>query len=81
MNIRHILDLRFVNGEGIASRRTVQPYNLVAHRDRCNLLEHFAGADYRYHVVLRISGTEQQTRRHHQCSVCRLERLDLAEMM
>lgn len=35
---RRALDLRYVSGEGLPSRRTVHPYDLVAHSDRWYLV-------------------------------------------
>jgi predicted DNA-binding transcriptional regulator YafY len=38
VNLRHVLDLRYLSGEGVASRRTIHPYALVAHSDRWYLV-------------------------------------------
>lgn len=113
---RRELDLRYVNGAGHPSRRTVQPAGLVAHAGRWyliandpgesrertyrvdrirtarmtadtfpapvraeppdRLLDLFADADYRWHVVLRILGTEKAIRRQLPRSVARLARVD-----
>lgn len=38
VTLRHVLDLRYVGGKGVHSRRTVHPYGLVAHSDRWYLV-------------------------------------------
>lgn len=38
VNLRHVLDLRYLSGEGVPSRRTIHPYGLVAHLDRWYLV-------------------------------------------
>jgi predicted DNA-binding transcriptional regulator YafY len=38
VNLRHVLDLRYLSGEGVPSRRTIHPYGLVAHSDRWYLV-------------------------------------------
>lgn len=38
VNLHHVLDLRYLNSEGAASRRKIHPYGLVAHSDRWYLL-------------------------------------------
>ncbi|WP_442543643.1 helix-turn-helix transcriptional regulator [Arthrobacter sp. KN11-1C] len=38
VNLRHVLDLRYLSGDGVSSRRTVHPYGLVAHSDRWYLV-------------------------------------------
>ena len=38
VDLRHVLDLRYVNSEGVSSRRTIHPYGLVAHSDRWYLV-------------------------------------------
>lgn len=38
VKLRRVLDLRYVSGEGVSSRRTVHPYDLVAHLDRWYLV-------------------------------------------
>ncbi|WP_033353686.1 helix-turn-helix transcriptional regulator [Nocardiopsis xinjiangensis] len=118
VDLRHVLDLRYLSGEGVPSRRTIHPYGLVAHSERWylvafdtdkqeertfrvdrirtvrsiretfappqqpdvegRLLDLFAGAGYRWNVVLRIRGTEDHIREHLPLSVARLERSDRA---
>lgn len=115
VGLRQVLDLRYLDGQGAPSRRTIHPYGLVAHADRWylvafdtekqdertfrvdrirtarvvpgafvapqrpdaadHLLGHFADADYRWQVVLRIRDTEERIRNHLPASVARLERL------
>lgn len=38
VNLRHVLELRYLGGEGVPSRRTIHPYALVAHSDRWYLI-------------------------------------------
>ncbi|WP_010523818.1 YafY family protein [Nesterenkonia sp. F] len=116
VDLRHVLDLRYVSGQGVPSRRTIHPYGLVAHSDRWylvafdtdrqeertfrvdrirtarsirgtfapppqsdaagRLLDLFVTADYRWHVVLHIRGTEGHIRGHLPRSVARLDRSD-----
>lgn len=38
VNLRHVLDLRYLSGEGVPSRRTIHPYGLVTHSDRWYLV-------------------------------------------
>ena len=38
VNRRHVLDLRYVNGKGVSSRRTIHPYGLIAHSNRWYLV-------------------------------------------
>lgn len=38
VNLRHALELRYVNGDGVPSRRTIYPYGLVSHSDRWYLV-------------------------------------------
>lgn len=112
---RHaVLDLRYLNSAGIASRRTIHPYGVIAHSDKWYLLaldtrqqeertfrvdrirsvrstsetfaapqksdlsqrlvDLFAEADYRWHVVLHICSSQDQIRTHLPASVARLER-------
>lgn len=116
---RQGLDLRYVSRDGVASRRAVHPYGLVAHSERWylvafdtaqqqertfrvdrvrsartlretftpprlpdaegHLLDLFADAPYRWHVVLRLRTTEDRIRVHLPRSVARLEREDRGE--
>lgn len=116
VELRHVLDLRYVSSDDVPSRRTVHPYDLVRHSDRWylvafdtgrqeertfrvdrvrsarplretftaprrpdpegRLLDGFADAHYRWHVVLRIRTTEDRIRARLPRSVARLERLD-----
>lgn len=38
VNLRHVLHLRYLSGDGVPSRRTIHPYGLVAHSDRWYLV-------------------------------------------
>lgn len=38
VNLRHVLELRYLGGEGVPSRRTIHPYALVANSDRWYLI-------------------------------------------
>lgn len=38
VNRRHVLDLRYLNGRGISSRRTIHPYGLTTHSNRWYLV-------------------------------------------
>lgn len=38
VNLSRVLDLRYLSGEGVATRRTIHPYGLVAHSDRWYLI-------------------------------------------
>ena len=38
VSLRHVLDLRYLSGEGVLSRRTIHPLGLVAHADRWYLI-------------------------------------------
>ncbi|QDP97872.1 WYL domain-containing protein [Microlunatus elymi] len=38
VNLRHVLDLRYLDRDGVASRRTIHPYGLVAHLSRWYLV-------------------------------------------
>lgn len=110
---RRVLDLRYQNGRGAPSRRTIHPYGVVSHSDRWYLIafdadareertfrvdrvrtirptsgsfvprpdpitaeslpEHFADAEYRWRVVLRIQQTRERIRTHLPRSVARVE--------
>ncbi|WP_114854565.1 YafY family protein [Brachybacterium sp. YJGR34] len=116
---RRVLDLRYATGEGVPSRRTVHPYDLIAHEDRWylvafdtgrqeertfrvdrirtarsvretftaprrpdaagRLLDGFAAADYRWHVVLHLRATEDRIRAQLPRSVARLERSETGD--
>lgn len=116
VNRRHVLELRYLNGKGIPSRRTIHPYGLAAHSNRwyllafdtdrqeertfrvdrirsvraisgtfmppnqvdmrSHLIDHFAEADYRWHVVLYIQAAAEHIRSHLPASIARLEKLD-----
>ena len=119
VELRRAIDLRYVGSESVPSRRTVHPYDLVAHSDRWylvafdtgsqeertfrvdrirsarllretftapwrpdaegRLLDRFADAPYRWHVVLRIRTSEDRIRAQLPRSVARLERSDPVE--
>ena len=112
---RQVLDLRYLNSSGVASRRMIHPYGLVAHMNqwyllaldtakdeertfrvdrirtaqaasatftapehfdvKTRLLDRFAEADYRWHVILHIHATQDHIRARLPASVARLERL------
>lgn len=38
VNLRRVLDVRYLSGDGVPSRRTIHPYGLVAHSDRWYLV-------------------------------------------
>lgn len=116
VNRHQALELRYLNSAGIALRRLIHPYGLVAHSGKWYLLaldaekdeertfrvdrirtaratsttftppEHldvkarlinrFAEADYRWHVVLHLHATEDHIRARLPASVARLERMN-----
>ncbi|QPZ38078.1 helix-turn-helix transcriptional regulator [Paramicrobacterium chengjingii] len=113
---RHPLALRYQDGSGQPSNRTVHPYDLIAYSGRwyvialdsdsdaektfrldritsaravpgtftappreqrgvSRLIDGFVGADYAWHVVLRVHASQERIRDHLPTSIARIEKL------